>query len=163
MSSGVRLRQAVAIGLALAFLTAPAAWAEKPAHAGKGNPHAQGAPGKGKGNDKDDVDVGVHIHFSSHEREQVRVWFGGQYGRGHCPPGLAKKNNGCLPPGIAKKRYQLGYPLPPGLVLGPVPVGLVAVVGPPPHGYHYGVVDGDLLKLAVGTALVVDAIDGLVE
>ncbi len=23
-----------------------------------------------------------------------------------CPPGLAKKNNGCLPPGLAKKRYD---------------------------------------------------------
>ena len=26
------------------------------------------------------------------------------YGVGGCPPGLAKKNNGCLPPGQAKKR-----------------------------------------------------------
>ena len=25
-----------------------------------------------------------------------------------CPPGLAKKNNGCLPPGQAKKIYQRG-------------------------------------------------------
>lgn len=25
-----------------------------------------------------------------------------------CPPGLAKKNNGCLPPGQAKKRFALG-------------------------------------------------------
>ncbi len=26
-----------------------------------------------------------------------------QFGRNECPPGLAKKNNGCLPPGQAKK------------------------------------------------------------
>jgi len=25
-----------------------------------------------------------------------------------CPPGLAKKNNGCLPPGIAKQRFNVG-------------------------------------------------------
>ena len=25
-----------------------------------------------------------------------------------CPPGLAKKNNGCLPPGIAKQRFNIG-------------------------------------------------------
>lgn len=25
-----------------------------------------------------------------------------------CPPGLAKKNNGCLPPGQAKKRFNVG-------------------------------------------------------
>ena len=27
---------------------------------------------------------------------------------GNCPPGLAKKNNGCLPPGQAKKLYSRG-------------------------------------------------------
>ena len=35
----------------------------------------------------------------------------GQYyapGVGGCPPGLAKKNNGCLPPGQAKKLYGVG-------------------------------------------------------
>jgi len=36
------------------------------------------------------------------------------YGRGGCPPGLAKKHNGCMPPGQAKKlyrgqRWQSGY------------------------------------------------------
>ena len=30
------------------------------------------------------------------------------YGPGGCPPGLAKKNNGCLPPGQAKKLYNIG-------------------------------------------------------
>ena len=30
------------------------------------------------------------------------------YGAGGCPPGLAKKNNGCLPPGQAKKLYNVG-------------------------------------------------------
>jgi hypothetical protein len=28
--------------------------------------------------------------------------------RGSCPPGLARKNNGCLPPGQAKKLYDVG-------------------------------------------------------
>src|SRR5690349_5194447 len=36
------------------------------------------------------------------------------YGMGGCPPGLAKKHNGCMPPGQAKKlyrgqRWQSGY------------------------------------------------------
>ena len=30
------------------------------------------------------------------------------YGVGGCPPGLAKKHNGCMPPGQAKKRYNVG-------------------------------------------------------
>jgi hypothetical protein len=28
--------------------------------------------------------------------------------RGSCPPGLAKKGNGCMPPGQAKKLYSVG-------------------------------------------------------
>jgi hypothetical protein len=28
--------------------------------------------------------------------------------RGQCPPGLAKRDNGCLPPGQAKKFYNVG-------------------------------------------------------
>ena len=36
------------------------------------------------------------------------------YGTGGCPPGLAKKNNGCLPPGQAKKLFNLGQRLPNG-------------------------------------------------
>lgn len=31
-----------------------------------------------------------------------------------CPPGLAKKNNGCMPPGQAKKAYGIGERLPSG-------------------------------------------------
>ena len=44
----------------------------------------------------------------------------GNHGRGHqaqaygrgCPPGLAKKNNGCMPPGQAKARWRVGQRLP---------------------------------------------------
>lgn len=31
-----------------------------------------------------------------------------------CPPGLAKKNNGCLPPGQAKKSFTVGNRIPTG-------------------------------------------------
>jgi hypothetical protein len=30
------------------------------------------------------------------------------YGQGHCPPGLAKKGNGCMPPGQYRKLYSQG-------------------------------------------------------
>ena len=36
------------------------------------------------------------------------------HGADGCPPGLAKKHNGCLPPGQAKKRYDVGQRLPYG-------------------------------------------------
>jgi hypothetical protein len=108
------------------------------------------------------VQVDVDVVFTSHEREVYRDWSRKRHGPGHCPPGLAKKNNGCLPPGQAKKRYGVGHPCDRDL-LGPVPADLMVVLGPAPKGYVYATLDGDLLKLAVGTFLVVDAIDGLVD
>jgi hypothetical protein len=96
-------------------------------------------------------------------RDAARDYFVERHGRGNCPPGLAKKNNGCLPPGQAKRRYAVGQPLAQGIRSEPVPRDLELRIGPAPHGYTYVMLDGDLLKLAVGTMLVVDAIHGLVD
>jgi hypothetical protein len=115
----------------------------------------------GKGGDRDDVSV--TIVFGARERDAARGYFVERHGRGNCPPGLAKKGNGCLPPGQAKKRYLVGQPLPRGVVYAPPPRELALRLGPAPHGYVYVMLDGDLLKLAVGTMMVVDAIQGLVD
>ena len=127
---------------------------------------AKGGKGKGKKDDRDghepSADV-VSIHFGSREREAVREYYVEQHGRGTCPPGLAKKNNGCLPPGQAKKRYSVGKALPSTVVVHDLPREVSVRIGPAPRGYRYGIVDGDIVKLAIGTALVVDAIDGLVN
>jgi hypothetical protein len=109
------------------------------------------------------VGVDVGVMFAPHERELVRAYYIEHHGKGHCPPGLAKKNNGCLPPGQAKKRYVVGRPLEPGIVIAPVPQALEMRIGPAPSGYVYGMVDGDVVKLAVGTLLVVDAVNSLVR
>jgi hypothetical protein len=101
--------------------------------------------------------------FSDAQREAARVYFVEKHGRGNCPPGLAKKHNGCLPPGQAKKRYVVGHELPKGIAEETIPVELSIRIGPTPQGYVYAMVDGDLVKLAVGTMLVVDAIEGLVQ
>lgn len=117
---------------------------------------------KAKGKDKG-ASAQVTVTFGDHDREEARAYFSQKYGRGNCPPGLAKKNNGCLPPGQAKKRYQVGQPLPRGVVYVEAPPDLVVRLSPAPSGYKYVVVDGDLVKLALGTLLVVDAIDGLIH
>jgi len=148
------------------ILAAPAAArAEKQDKSkGKGNPHAQGGGAEaGHGGGGGAGAVSVSVAFTTGQREAAHGWFVESYGRGNCPPGLAKKNNGCLPPGQAKKRYAIGKPLPPEVRWSPVPPSLVTRVGPPPSGYLYVTLDGDLLKLAVGTMLVVDAIQGLVN
>ena len=128
-----------------------------------GNPDKDKDKDKGKKKDKRGESVTVAVGFNTEQRDFVRVYFVEKHGKGKCPPGLAKKNNGCLPPGHAKKRYSRGRPLPSGIEIRPVPAELEVRIGLPPPGYRYAVVDGDLVKLAVGTLLVVDAIDGLVQ
>ena len=90
----------------------------------------------------------------------VREYYGKQYRAGHCPPGLAKKNNGCLPPGQAK-RWAMGQPLPRDVVYYPVPRSVMLQLGIPPSGHKYVRVAADILLIAVGTGLVVDAVQDL--
>jgi len=116
-------------------------------------------PKKGKGKQQ----AQASVTFSAAEREAARLYFVEAYGHGNCPPGLAKKRNGCLPPGQAKKSYAVGRELPRSVVLGKLPAELSIKIGAPPAGYQYAIVDGDLVKLMVGTLLVVDAIEGLVR
>ena len=152
--------------LGTALITAPVAWS-KPDHSGKGDHGNAGGHGPSSSEHDDDEDGrggpgGGHDggRFSSTQRSSYTDWYHDHYHEG-CPPGLAKKHNGCMPPGLAKKRYAIGHPLPRGVVVEPCPPALAIVLGPPPHGYRYGWIDGDVVKLAVGTALVVDAIQGL--
>ena len=143
------------IGTLVLILAAPAiAFADKP----------DKDKNKDKKKDKHDKTEEARVTgFNADQRGRVQVFFVETHGRGKCPPGLAKKNNGCLPPGQAKKRYVVGHPLAPNIRFEPVPREVEVRIGPPPNGYRYGIVDGDLVKLAIGTLLVVDAIDGLVR
>ena len=65
-----------------------------------------------------------------------------------------------MPPGQAKK-WELGRPLPRDVIYYEVPRPLVLQFGQPPAGYRYVRVARDILMIAVGTALVVDAIRDL--
>ena len=166
------LRNFIATLLLLA-LPAPPALAEKPGksggHGNAGKSHGGGSvkhEGRGHGASHDDASSGDHDQyrrFSSRDRGYWHEYWEDQYEHGHCPPGLAKKHNGCMPPGQAKKRYSIGHALPRDVVVFEVPVGLLPRLAPCPPGYRYGIVDGDLVQLAVGTLLVVDALEGLLN
>jgi Ni/Co efflux regulator RcnB len=121
-------------------------------HHGKGK--------KAKQSQKAHAEVPVGAYFVEHQRAVVTTYYGQQRKAGRCPPGLAKKNNGCMPPGQARK-WQMGQPLPSGVVYYPVPQAVVIQMGPPPVGYRYVRVANDLLLIAIGTQLVVDAIQDL--
>lgn len=77
---------------------------------------------------------------------------------GHCPPGLAKKDNGCMPPGLAKKRYTIGERLPYGVRYVPVHDHGRYGLRDPAEGLIYARVDGDLLLMAEATKRVIDAV-----
>ncbi len=136
---------ALALGIALGLCVAPVL-AEKPEWAGEG---------KGHGKDKQ-----KNKHFDDDKRAHIRSYYEDEFRGGHCPPGLAKKHNGCMPPGQAKK-WRMGRPLPQDVVIYDVPPALVIRIGVPPPGYKYVRVASDILLIAAGTRLVADAITDL--
>lgn len=106
------------------------------------------------------VDIRIGGYFGSAQRIEVGNYYREQYHGGSCPPGLAKKHNGCMPPGQARK-WALGQPLPRDVAYYPVEPGISVRLGVPPSGYKYVRVASDILLIAVGSSLVVDAIRDL--
>ena len=116
--------------------------------------------GRSRRDDRDGRSGGKRGHFEERHTVIVREYYGEQFRGGRCPPGLAKKHNGCMPPGQAKK-WQVGRPLPREVIYYEVPQPLVVQIGPPPSGYRYVRVASDILMIAIGTGMVVDAIHNL--
>lgn len=154
-------------------LVATPVFADKPDFAGKGKSQddRDNRGGKhrdrddrkhqgGRHDDRDDRAQGGRSHFGDRQHVIVREYYEQEYRGGRCPPGLAKKNNGCMPPGQAKKWHK-GRPLPRDVVYYDVPPQLVVRLGTPPAGHKYVRVASDILLIAVGTSMVVDAISDL--
>ena len=140
------------------------AFADKPSWAGEGKKKEKkqknGKAQRDSGPDKGRGAARTREHFGDQHRVVVREYYGEQFRAGKCPPGLAKKNNGCMPPGQAKK-WRVGRPLPPDVVYFELPPPLVVKLGPPPSGHRYVRVAADILLIAIGTGLIVDAIEDL--
>lgn len=107
-----------------------------------------------------DTSLNMNVHFGDHERVVIHDYYEESEGKGHCPPGLRKKHNGCMPPGQAKK-WKKGYPLPREVVYYDLPPRIIVEIGAPPAGHKYVRVASDILLIAVGTGIVVDAIEDL--
>ena len=145
-------RRAIVLWLAALVGTGPA-WADN----GKGH----GKKGKGHSGDKHaDHDPEQGAFFTAGNRDAVHHYYASAK---KCPPGLAKKNNGCMPPGQAKKQWAVGQPLPSSVVVYPVPQQIVVALPPVPVGHKYVQVAGDILLVAVGSMMVVDGINGLLR
>ena len=112
------------------------------------------------GRDSGQGGVSVSFYFGGAETRIVRDYYGGQVAKGKCPPGLAKKGNGCQPPGQAKQ-WQKGRALGSDVRYYDIPNELRIRLPAPPLNHKYVQLGTDLLLIAVGTAIVVDAIDGI--
>ena len=140
-----------------------------------------GKPGKHQKQDRDDhrdrservvdrgarqapstVSVNIQIggYFQEPQRVLVRDYYVPRMKAGKCPPGLKKKNNGCQPPGQVKG-WSRGEPLPAAVVYYPVPAAVQVRLGVPPVGYKFVRVASDILLIAIGTSMVIDAIEDL--
>ena len=151
--------RAITLGLACALLCVTAQ-AAKPEWAGKGkDKHGEE---EHRQQQSQSVEIRVGGYFGDDQRRVVTEYYGQEKAKGRCPPGLAKKNNGCMPPGQAKK-WSKGQPLPSGIVLYPVPKAVTVKIGLPPAGYKYVRVANDILLIAIGTRMVVDAIEDLMR
>ena len=110
--------------------------------------------------DKGHEGGGVHVYFGDRHRIVVHDYYARQFHSGHCPPGLAKKHNGCRPPGHAKK-WRVGRPLPRDVIYYDLPPAVIVQLGAPLPRHRYVRVATDILLIAVGTGMVVDAIEDL--
>jgi Ni/Co efflux regulator RcnB len=158
---------------AISIIFSAQAIADKPSWAGGGKPdkHRQNE----RYNDRDDQ-RGNHNHKHDHDKQRsnfsggryfidqhrivIRDYYDNRYRSGRCPPGLAKKHNGCVPPGQVKN-WQIGRPLPRNVIFYDLPPAVLYGIGPPPPGYRFVRVASDILMIAVGTGMVIDAINDL--
>jgi len=160
------------IVIALILAVAGPVLADKPSWAGgksKGGKHQQkeyhnthNHQNDGYSQDHHDAGVSVNVFFGDEQRRVIHDYYTEQYHSGHCPPGLAKKNDRCMAPGQIKK-WQVGRPLPRDVIFHDLPPEVVVQLGPPPSGHRFVRVASDILLIAEGTGMIIDAIQDLGE
>lgn len=104
-----------------------------------------------------DDDAWVRVYIGPRDRDAIERYIKNDR-RSTCPPGLAKKHNGCLPPGQAKKKYRVGDRLPDDVVFYPVGDDLLRILSPLPRGYEYVQIDKDILLISEAGKKVIDAV-----
>jgi Ni/Co efflux regulator RcnB len=99
-------------------------------------------------------------HFSEQNKQFIHQYYSDRFRKGHCPPGLLKKDNGCLPPGQAKM-WKKGQPLPREVIFHDLPPTILGQLGEPPPMHRFVRVARDILLISTGTGKVVDAFEDI--
>jgi Ni/Co efflux regulator RcnB len=167
--------QLVALAIASLFISGPSFAKDKDDNGhGHGGKHAQKHEEKAqKRADKQQEKAQKHAakrereeirpgtYFNDQHRTYVRRYYTEHYGQGrNCPPGLAKKHNGCMPPGQARK-WEVGQPIPRGVAVYSVPQPVVRQLPPPPYGYRYARIGNDIVLVQQDNNIIVDIIINL--
>lgn len=156
----------LAVVLMVTLAATGTALAEKPAGGKSDKQHQQkshevkGSKGSGHSDARQSESMHGHTYFSVQHRDVIRNYYADQYRSGKCPPGLAKKKNGCMPPGQAKT-WRIGQPLPRDVIFYDLPHSVTVQLGIPPAGNRFVRVASDILLIAVGSGMVIDAIEDL--
>lgn len=124
----------------------------------------KGGHGHGKAHHGKDRGAVVERHHDRHHDRDYRIALRDRDDYRGCPPGLAKKHNGCLPPGQAKKLHRdrdlvVGHRVP-GDAVYVIPRHVRRTLPPAPAGYRYAVVDNQVVLVSSGD-IVVDIIRSL--
>jgi hypothetical protein len=143
---------------------------DKPGH-GRGGPPSAGPPGPPQSSSGHSSSPsyssstthssGGQMVISDRDRNATYSYYRTEYSAGRCPPGLAKKDNGCMPPGQAKKQWEMGRPLPREVYYEELPPTLMRQLSPAPAGYQYVRVANDVLMMAIGTRMIAGAVADL--
>ena len=100
-------------------------------------------------------------YFNDQQRILVREYYTTRYSNNkRCPPGLAKKNNGCLPPGQVQDLI-VGQPVPKNVTVYQVAQPVIRKLPPAPVGYRYERIGGDIVLVQQENNIIVDIIKGL--
>ena len=100
-------------------------------------------------------------YFNDQQRTYARQYYTTNYGTGKkCPPGLAKKNNGCMPPGQVRN-WAVGQPIPSNVTIYSVPRPVITQLTPAPYGYRYARIGNDIVLVQQQNNVIVDIIQGL--
>lgn len=106
------------------------------------------------------IEINIGGYFGETQRSETREYYSERISSGHCPPGLKKKRNGCVPPGHSKQ-WVIGEQLPREVKFSTIDPEIKIRLGMPPAGHQFVRVASDILLIAVGTGLVIDAIQDL--
>jgi Ni/Co efflux regulator RcnB len=166
----------IALAIASLFVAGPALAKDKDDDGhGKGNKHSQKHEAKGNKHEakaekktekqaakRERKEIKAGTYFNEQHRVRVREYYAKEYGDGRrCPPGLAKKHNGCMPPGQVK--WDVGQPVPRDVPVYAVPQPVLVHLPAAPYGYKYVRIGNDVVMVQIQTNLIIDIIVGVLS